>query len=39
MTPVHCMVFILMQAHPSSLLPLCYMITAQNLATVQVIPG
>ena len=36
MTPVHCMVFILMQVHPSSLLFLCicYMITAQNLITV-----
>ena len=41
MTPVHCMAFILIQVHPSSLLLLCicYMITAQTLVTVRAIPG
>ena len=40
MTPVHIIVFILIQVHPSSLLLLCirYMITAQNPVTVRVIP-
>ena len=41
MTLVNCVVFILIQAHPSSLLLFCIrcMITAQNLVPVRVIPG